>query len=107
MEATCFTHVTLFGLILLLFGQEYNVCSSSLWRFLQPPATIFLLLVPDFLLRALFHHPQPITFFTRNCFRHQNSQQNCSFEFIYHRTFTWEWKDNMDGSRHSPNVIIL
>jgi len=69
-EATCFTHVTRFDLILLIFGQQYTVCSSSLWYFLQPPVNIFLLLGPDFVLTALFPHPQSITFFARNCFRH-------------------------------------
>jgi hypothetical protein len=54
MRATRSAHLILLALItLIILGQEYKLCSSSLCSFLQPPVTLSLL-GPNILLSTLF-----------------------------------------------------
>jgi hypothetical protein len=43
MHATCFTHIILDFLTLIIYGEVYKLCSSSLCSLLQPPTTFSLL----------------------------------------------------------------
>jgi hypothetical protein len=43
MRVTCSFPTILLNFIFPIFNQEYKLCSSSLWSFLQPPVTSSLL----------------------------------------------------------------
>jgi hypothetical protein len=67
-------------IILIILGEEYKLCSSSLCSFLHPPVTLSLF-GPNILLNTLFSNTVP--YCQRPCFTPiQNHWQNSSLDIL-------------------------
>jgi hypothetical protein len=104
-------HVILLDLIILiLLGEEYKLCSSSLCNFLHSPATSFLL-GPHILLNTLFSNtfsPYSSLNIRYQVLQYIKGQPKLYFFFIFQSLGFWgaDMKkkiSGLNGSKHYPN----